>query len=221
MASPSPTVASTPASPEHTQTQNQLQNRPQMPIRGRACVSCTRRKIKCDRGDPCTCCRKSRIVCVYAAPQPRKRRKRAADDELLERIARYEELMRKNGVDFGAHVHTWVPSELEKNLPGGTDQTAQTEGQETNEADEEEDENDNNGDGSIVDDDGPLLAQEASAPLIQQPPPPSRSPWHDLPHEVSTIPVACPLGISPFVVDNDSLTSPAQIPYGADTACTR
>ncbi|KAK2745078.1 C6 transcription factor [Colletotrichum kahawae] len=79
-----------------------------------ACSICSRRKVKCDKGDPCSNCLKSQSQCVYEAPALHRRpRKRAADDDLLSRLAAYEDLMRKNNVDFAPLAHTWIPSKLE------------------------------------------------------------------------------------------------------------
>ncbi|KAI1412342.1 hypothetical protein F5Y13DRAFT_199975 [Hypoxylon sp. FL1857] len=74
-----------------------------------ACVTCARRKVKCDRGDPCSNCLKARIQCLYEAPAPNRPRKRAGDEDLLARLALYEDLMRKHNVDFSRYTHTWVP----------------------------------------------------------------------------------------------------------------
>ena len=106
MASPSPTPTST--SPA-VQT-------PTAQAYSHACVVCARCKVKFDKADPCTNCRKARVPCVYASPvpQPRRPRNRAADAELLARLARYEDLMRQNGVDYAPYANTWVPSGLEK-----------------------------------------------------------------------------------------------------------
>ncbi|KAF4933942.1 Aurofusarin cluster transcription factor aurR2 [Colletotrichum fructicola] len=79
-----------------------------------ACSICSRRKVKCDKGDPCSNCLKSQSQCVYEAPALHRRpRKRAADDDLVNRLAAYEDLMRKNNVDFAPLAHTWIPSKLE------------------------------------------------------------------------------------------------------------
>ncbi|OTA90607.1 hypothetical protein M434DRAFT_22852 [Hypoxylon sp. CO27-5] len=74
-----------------------------------ACFTCARRKVKCDRGEPCSNCLKSRIQCLYEAPIPSRPRKRAGDEDLLARLALYEDLMRKHNVDFSRYTHTWVP----------------------------------------------------------------------------------------------------------------
>ncbi|KAG5659594.1 hypothetical protein KAF25_002153 [Fusarium avenaceum] len=77
-----------------------------------ACTICARRKVKCDKQLPCSNCRKAQTQCSYEAPQPPKPRKRAADEDLLARIAQYEQLMRENGIDYTQHANVWVPSTL-------------------------------------------------------------------------------------------------------------
>ncbi|GCB21233.1 uncharacterized transcriptional regulatory protein C139.03 [Aspergillus awamori] len=83
----------------------QGRNRPKL-----ACSLCARRKVKCDKGEPCSNCLKAHAQCSYEAPAPPRPRKRAADEELLARLARYEELMRKHNIDFSSHAHCWIPS---------------------------------------------------------------------------------------------------------------
>ncbi|KAM0197356.1 hypothetical protein ACHAPI_005222 [Fusarium lateritium] len=77
-----------------------------------ACAICARRKVKCDKQLPCSNCRKAQTQCSYEAPPPPKPRKRAADEDLLARIAQYEQLMRENGIDYTQHANVWVPSAL-------------------------------------------------------------------------------------------------------------
>ncbi|CAE7030569.1 hypothetical protein PTNB73_05436 [Pyrenophora teres f. teres] len=57
----------------------------------RSCVTCRRRKVKCDKKNPCSNCVRANIECVFPAPgrAPRKSRK-PADAELLERLRRLE-----------------------------------------------------------------------------------------------------------------------------------
>ncbi|KAI1372459.1 hypothetical protein F4677DRAFT_263499 [Hypoxylon crocopeplum] len=81
-----------------------------------ACSCCARRKVKCDKTDPCSNCSKSRLQCQYEAPAPRRSRKRAGDEDLLARLALYEDLMRKHNVDFSRYTHTWIPSAPELKL---------------------------------------------------------------------------------------------------------
>ncbi|KAH8652250.1 fungal-specific transcription factor domain-containing protein [Xylariales sp. PMI_506] len=79
----------------------------------RSCAHCTRRKVRCDKTDPCSNCAKAQIQCTYEARAVSRPRKRAADEDLMARISRYEDLMRKHNVDFAQHANTWVSSEVE------------------------------------------------------------------------------------------------------------
>lgn len=64
----------------------------------RSCNLCRKRKVKCDRVDPCAHCQRSGIKCVFSAPSrlPRGRQggRRKADTELLSRIAKLENLVK-------------------------------------------------------------------------------------------------------------------------------
>lgn len=64
-----------------------------------ACVGCQQRKIKCDRKLPCSNCLKHNTVCQPAS-QTRPRKRRFAERELLNRLRRYEELLRQNKIRF-------------------------------------------------------------------------------------------------------------------------
>lgn len=63
-----------------------------------ACVRCQQRKVKCDRKFPCANCIKSREQCVPATQLRRKRR--FPERELLERLRKYEDLLRQNNIGF-------------------------------------------------------------------------------------------------------------------------
>ena len=66
-----------------------------------SCVVCTQRKVRCDKNKPCKNCVKAGIKCEVAPPPPPRRRKRKLDEqELLRKLAKYEEFMEKKGVDF-------------------------------------------------------------------------------------------------------------------------
>lgn len=65
-----------------------------------ACVLCQQRKVKCDRKFPCANCIKSRTQCVPATLATRRRRRKFPDRELLERLHKYEELLRQNNIEF-------------------------------------------------------------------------------------------------------------------------
>ncbi|KAJ5273594.1 hypothetical protein N7478_008719 [Penicillium angulare] len=69
------------------------------PRRVLACVACQQRKVKCDRKFPCANCLRQRIPCIPAG-NPRPRKRRFAERELLTRIRRYEDLLRENKVKF-------------------------------------------------------------------------------------------------------------------------
>lgn len=64
-----------------------------------ACVTCSRRKVRCDKTEPCSTCRKSGVDCVYRAPgPPQPRKRRAPETILLERLGRAEDLLKSMGV---------------------------------------------------------------------------------------------------------------------------
>ncbi|GAB1319276.1 Transcription factor vrtR1 [Madurella fahalii] len=61
-----------------------------------SCQACARRKVKCDKATPtCSRCRKSVVECVYETPRPRKRK---LSSDVLERLARYERILRQHGL---------------------------------------------------------------------------------------------------------------------------
>ncbi|KAK4035352.1 fungal-specific transcription factor domain-containing protein [Parachaetomium inaequale] len=87
--------------------------RPGMPY---TCQTCAKRKVKCDKAAPtCSTCRKSRLECIYEAPRPRAR-KRKLSDEVFERLARYERILRQHGL-----------LELAGDMPGTADDPASQE----------------------------------------------------------------------------------------------
>jgi hypothetical protein len=65
-----------------------------------ACVLCQQRKVKCDRKLPCFNCTKAGVQCESAALAPRQRRRRFPERELLDRLRRYEDLLRRNNIPF-------------------------------------------------------------------------------------------------------------------------
>ncbi|KAJ5892647.1 hypothetical protein N7504_009338 [Penicillium tannophilum] len=63
-----------------------------------ACQTCAKRKVKCDKVAPtCSRCRKGGLECLYQKIQPRSRR-RNISDEALEKLARYERILKENGL---------------------------------------------------------------------------------------------------------------------------
>lgn len=71
------------------------------PQRALACVLCQQRKVKCDRQSPCANCLRVRVPCETAKLAPRQRRRRRFPErDLLERLHRYEGLLREKGIAF-------------------------------------------------------------------------------------------------------------------------
>jgi hypothetical protein len=65
-----------------------------------ACTLCSQRKVRCDRKFPCANCIKSRAQCIPMTMTGRPRKRRFAERELLDRLRRYEDLLRQNNVSF-------------------------------------------------------------------------------------------------------------------------
>lgn len=83
------------ASVERANQGNSLKNQKVHP-----CVLCQQRKVKCDRNEPCSNCIKANVECIPAPVlQPRKRKRRFPEAELLERLRRYEHHLRSLGAD--------------------------------------------------------------------------------------------------------------------------
>ncbi|KAL5430514.1 hypothetical protein PMIN06_012527 [Paraphaeosphaeria minitans] len=80
----------------------------------RSCVTCRRRKVKCDKKQPCSNCARAKTECVFPGPgrAPRKSRK-PADGELMERLRRLEGVV----LNLNAQVeeHEQQDAEREKN----------------------------------------------------------------------------------------------------------
>ncbi|KAJ5170330.1 Transcription factor [Penicillium coprophilum] len=80
----------------------------------RSCVTCRRRKVRCNKRSPCSNCTKSGIDCTFPPPgrAPRKS-KRPPDAELLSRLRRLEGVidhLRGSGNAEGAVTPTQAPS---------------------------------------------------------------------------------------------------------------
>jgi len=73
------------------------------PLNPRSCVTCRKRKVRCDKTHPCNNCRRARIECVFPAPgrAPRKSRKvgDGRDKELLERLRKLESVVKGLGAE--------------------------------------------------------------------------------------------------------------------------
>ena len=68
-----------------------------------SCTHCRQRKIKCDKKHPCSPCSRSNLNCVFPerARHPKKKptSSKAANDELMRRLGRMEELIEKMKVE--------------------------------------------------------------------------------------------------------------------------
>lgn len=71
----------------------------------RSCVTCRKRKVKCDKLHPCSNCTRAHIECIFPTPgrAPRKPKKPVdgKDAELLARLRRLEGVVKHLGVDVG------------------------------------------------------------------------------------------------------------------------
>lgn len=66
-----------------------------------ACLTCTRRKVKCDKLSPiCSTCLKSKLKCSYQAPPPRKGKRKMSGD-LNDKLAFYERILQQHGLLTG------------------------------------------------------------------------------------------------------------------------
>src|ERR1700743_1101802 len=65
-----------------------------------SCFICRQRKVKCDRGHPCSNCVKAAEKCSYIAPVRGKRRiSKPAKEGLHAKLKRYERLLESHGLD--------------------------------------------------------------------------------------------------------------------------
>ena len=67
-------------------------------LNSRSCVTCRKRKVKCDKRHPCSNCNKAAIECIFPGPgrAPRRSRK-PPDTELLARLRRLEGVVQNLG----------------------------------------------------------------------------------------------------------------------------
>ena len=94
---------------------------PQSQLNPRSCVTCRRRKVRCNKRDPCSNCNKAGIECIFPGPgrAPRKP-KRSPDAELLARLRRLEGVVESLGgappvsnVEQHPRDHTGSPNGLQ------------------------------------------------------------------------------------------------------------
>lgn len=82
----------------------------------RSCVTCRRRKVKCDKKQPCSNCARAKIECIFPGPgrAPRKSRK-PLDGELMERLRRLEGVVQ----NLNAQVEEHEQQDAEREKIGG------------------------------------------------------------------------------------------------------
>ncbi|OJK03025.1 hypothetical protein ASPACDRAFT_23646 [Aspergillus aculeatus ATCC 16872] len=72
-----------------------------MLTRGRSCVLCHQRKVRCDHQKPCSNCVKARTECrVVPSAPPRRRARKLQSHELIERLRKCETLLSQHGIEF-------------------------------------------------------------------------------------------------------------------------
>jgi len=89
----------------------------------RSCVTCRKRKVKCDKLHPCSNCARANIECIFPNPgrAPRKIKKPTdgRDTELLARLKRLEGVVKGLGLDA-------TQEDIESALAGTTRRTSET-----------------------------------------------------------------------------------------------
>lgn len=127
-----PPRASTDAQPGGLQQTPHLADNPPTPPPGdvasappiqpslRSCITCRRRKVRCNKIHPCSNCTKANTECVFPGPgrTPRKPRNRT-DSELLTRLRRVEGVLKS----LGAEVNGDSQLNLHPDLPSRRDET--------------------------------------------------------------------------------------------------
>ncbi len=91
---------------------------PPQPQRVLACIMCQQRKVKCNRAFPCSNCLRLGVNCVPATLNPRRRRRRFPERELLDRLHKYEALLQKHNVHFQSLFQETAMAE--EAAPGGS-----------------------------------------------------------------------------------------------------
>ncbi|CAG7926953.1 unnamed protein product [Penicillium olsonii] len=66
-----------------------------------SCVVCHKRKVKCDRQEPCSNCAKANVECVYRAPPPRRKRGLDANGSLSQERAKS---LKRDAAPHGSHT---------------------------------------------------------------------------------------------------------------------
>lgn len=99
---PSPTTASN--GPDRVQKRNGSISNSAGASNARSCLTCRKRKVKCDKKQPCSNCARAKIECVFPGPgrAPRKSRK-PPDGELMDRLRRLEGVVQSLNAQVEEH----------------------------------------------------------------------------------------------------------------------
>jgi hypothetical protein len=104
-----------------TSTSQSTSHGPQEPSSLRSCVTCRRRKVRCNKRCPCSNCARAGIECTYPPPgrAPRKT-KRPQDAELLARLRRLEGVIEHLSEKNAAAAVQRSPEQQQANVPAAT-----------------------------------------------------------------------------------------------------
>ncbi|KAH8809020.1 hypothetical protein F5884DRAFT_390978 [Xylogone sp. PMI_703] len=88
--------------------------------RGHSCLSCQKRKVRCNGQRPCSACIKSGRECVSKGPTSARERKARANpifkEDIRSRLQRCEELLKKAGIDVDSEVGQSPVARIERSL---------------------------------------------------------------------------------------------------------
>ncbi|KAB8266040.1 fungal-specific transcription factor domain-containing protein [Aspergillus pseudonomiae] len=113
---------------ESTTTYSQAGESPRSamrPPRVLSCVLCQQRKVRCNREFPCFNCTRAGVQCI-PANGARQRRRRFPERELLERLRRYEALLRQNNIPFDPLHAPAAESPCQSEYPRGSNTPEKT-----------------------------------------------------------------------------------------------
>jgi Fungal Zn(2)-Cys(6) binuclear cluster domain len=79
-------------------------------LSSRSCITCSRRKVKCDKKSPCYHCAKAKVDCVFPPPGRASRRPRKTNDgNVYERLRRLESFIQDLGIPVQPNGTISVP----------------------------------------------------------------------------------------------------------------
>ncbi|KAF2848547.1 hypothetical protein T440DRAFT_167951 [Plenodomus tracheiphilus IPT5] len=118
-----------PNSPDGVQRPSRSSSGPVSAVNGaptpnpRSCVTCRRRKVKCDKKNPCSNCLRAKVECVFPGPgrAPRKSRK-PPDADLLDRLRRLEGVV--SSLNAQVEEHEQEAAEREQDRQGSASEEA-------------------------------------------------------------------------------------------------